>query len=100
MKRPETKKNKVKLLKNHLSLSQDNNLTRRIFLIRSTLTASSVGFLSTAGRLEAQGVTSGPVTGEFPVSIRVDAARPIGKLRPIWRFFGADEPNYAQRLVC
>jgi xylan 1,4-beta-xylosidase len=31
----------------------------------------------------------------FPVTIRVDAARPRGDLRPIWRFFGADEPNYA-----
>ncbi len=31
----------------------------------------------------------------FPVRIRVDAARPQGELKPIWRFFGADEPNYA-----
>ncbi|MES2438258.1 MAG: beta-xylosidase [Verrucomicrobiota bacterium] len=31
----------------------------------------------------------------FPVSIEVDAARPMGPLKPIWRFFGADEPNYA-----
>jgi xylan 1,4-beta-xylosidase len=31
----------------------------------------------------------------FPVAIRVDAARPVGELRPVWRFFGADEPNYA-----
>src|SRR4051812_37663471 len=31
----------------------------------------------------------------FPVTIRVDAARPIGELKPIWRFFGCDEPNYA-----
>lgn len=31
----------------------------------------------------------------FPVQITVDAARPIGPLKPIWRFFGADEPNYA-----
>ena len=31
----------------------------------------------------------------FPVSIRVDAARSSGPLKPIWRFFGADEPNYA-----
>ena len=31
----------------------------------------------------------------FPVTIRVDASRPIGELKPIWRFFGADEPNYA-----
>jgi xylan 1,4-beta-xylosidase len=31
----------------------------------------------------------------FPVSIRVDASKDGGDLRPIWRFFGADEPNYA-----
>lgn len=31
----------------------------------------------------------------FPVRIRVDAAQPNGPLKPIWRFFGADEPNYA-----
>src|SRR6187399_3708068 len=40
----------------------------------------------------------------FPVTIEVDAARPLGPLKPIWRFFGADEPNYAymkngQKLV-
>ncbi|MEO8426629.1 MAG: beta-xylosidase [Verrucomicrobiota bacterium] len=34
-------------------------------------------------------------TNAFPVSIRVDAARPASALKPIWRFFGADEPNYA-----
>src|SRR4026208_369419 len=31
----------------------------------------------------------------FPVTIRVDAAKTTGDLKPIWRFFGADEPNYA-----
>ena len=31
----------------------------------------------------------------FPVSITVNAAKPVGELTPIWRFFGADEPNYA-----
>ena len=36
-----------------------------------------------------------PVTqAEFPVTIRVDASHPKGALAPIWRFFGADEPNY------
>jgi len=40
----------------------------------------------------------------FPVTIRVDAADPKGELKPIWRFFGCDEPNYAymkhgQKLV-
>jgi xylan 1,4-beta-xylosidase len=35
-----------------------------------------------------------PDTG-FPVEIAVDAASSRGALEPIWRFFGADEPNYA-----
>jgi len=35
------------------------------------------------------------VTTAFPVAIRVDAGAPRGGLAPIWRFFGADEPNYA-----
>jgi xylan 1,4-beta-xylosidase len=33
----------------------------------------------------------------FPVTVRVQAAKPVGPLTPIWRFFGADEPNYATR---
>ena len=43
-------------------------------------------------------IAAGPETnlpGTFPVTITVDAAKPLGKLTPIWRFFGADEPNYA-----
>jgi len=31
----------------------------------------------------------------FPVRVQVDASRPLGELQPFWRFFGADEPNYA-----
>lgn len=31
----------------------------------------------------------------FPVSMVVDASQTLGPLKPIWRFFGADEPNYA-----
>jgi xylan 1,4-beta-xylosidase len=31
----------------------------------------------------------------FPVQIEVNAAAPLGPLKPIWRYFGADEPNYA-----
>jgi xylan 1,4-beta-xylosidase len=30
----------------------------------------------------------------FPVSVKVDLTRSLGELKPIWRFFGADEPNY------
>ena len=31
----------------------------------------------------------------FPVRITVDAAGDLGPLPDVWRFFGADEPNYA-----
>jgi len=31
----------------------------------------------------------------FPVAIQVHAGKTLGQLKPIWRFFGADEPNYA-----
>jgi xylan 1,4-beta-xylosidase len=31
----------------------------------------------------------------FPVAIRIDATKAKGELKPVWRFFGADEPNYA-----
>lgn len=34
-------------------------------------------------------------SASFPVTITVDAAKPVGALKPIWRMFGADEPNYA-----
>src|SRR5262249_11875885 len=32
---------------------------------------------------------------DFPVSITVDASQSKGPVNPIYRFFGADEPNYA-----
>ena len=34
-------------------------------------------------------------TTSFPVEIRVDAGKQQAPVREIWRFFGADEPNYA-----
>jgi len=33
--------------------------------------------------------------GTFPVAIEIDAGAPLGELRPLWRFFGCDEPNYS-----
>ncbi len=52
--------------------------------------ACTVLFLALAGsRLCAAS------TNSFPVTIQVHADQPLGELKPIWRFFGADEPNYA-----
>ena len=33
-------------------------------------------------------------SADFPVTIRIDAKRTSGDLKPIWHFFGYDEPNY------
>jgi xylan 1,4-beta-xylosidase len=40
-------------------------------------------------------VSSASATDPISVSIHVDAGKVIGPMKPIWRFFGADEPNYA-----
>jgi xylan 1,4-beta-xylosidase len=62
------------------------------------LTASSrtVGALWLGALMPIAGPAAPAVASDpFPVTIRVDAGRPLGELRPIWRFFGGDEPNYA-----
>jgi xylan 1,4-beta-xylosidase len=41
------------------------------------------------------GTTAACVAESFPVEIAVDAAESAGPLRKFWRYFGADEPNYA-----
>lgn len=41
-------------------------------------------------------ICAGAVAQEArPVRVEVDAARVVAPLPPVWRFFGADEPNYA-----
>ena len=41
------------------------------------------------------GAQASTAADPFPVAIRVDASQARGALKPIWRFFGGDEPNYA-----
>ena len=77
----------------HDTLGSDvepRKLTRRTFLGQSAVAVSGLSLASLAETLRAQDSGTGP----FPVKILVDAAKPMGRLRPIWRFFGADEPNY------
>ena len=52
----------------------------------SILTAAVVGFGS-------DGTFAADAT--FPVTIQVHVDKPQGHWRPTWRYFGADEPNYA-----
>jgi xylan 1,4-beta-xylosidase len=62
-------------------------MERREFLKAAGLTAGALG-------LGVAADADGPPE-ERVVAIRVRADQPRGELRPIWRFFGADEPNYA-----
>jgi len=58
-------------------------------------TLSRIILLGLLPGLPAIAQTSPAVPAPFPVTISVDAGKPLGELQPIWRFFGADEPNYA-----
>ena len=54
--------------------------------LRSRLLAVAACCLSPAFAQQAE---------PFAVHIRADASKSLGPLRSIWRYFGADEPNYA-----
>ncbi len=56
--------------------------------------AAGVAVLAMATAASAQERTDGSAT-PLTVNMTVDAAKTTGHLPPIWRFFGADEPNYA-----
>jgi xylan 1,4-beta-xylosidase len=56
--------------------------------VRTALAAPWVGVLCCAFMGSA---------AAFPVTVHVDASKAVAVLPPIWRFFGADEPNYATR---
>ena len=51
-----------------------------------------VAYATAASLVTAQQPSTTPT---FPVNITIDVSQRKGELKPIWRFFGADEPNYA-----
>lgn len=53
-----------------------------------------VGMAGIAGLAFSGSPPDATAAESFPVEIRVDASQSRGELRPIWRFFGGDEPNY------
>jgi xylan 1,4-beta-xylosidase len=58
--------------------------------------ASLLAALTTAPTARADSTTNATAAdAPFPVTITVDVAKPVGELTPIWRFFGADEADYA-----
>lgn len=64
-------------------------------MIRRSVTPMLVVVAAAVAAVQAGQDPAPPAAPAFGVDIRVDAARPVGPLRRIWRFFGGDEPNYA-----
>ncbi len=62
---------------------------------REFLQASARAAVALTAALAAPAATGETAPQAFPVDIQVDAGTERGKLKPLWRFFGADEPNYS-----
>ena len=60
--------------------------------VAATIAVACCSFCSAGG--DTGQSNSGSEGLEFPVTIRVDASKTTGEFRPVWRFFGHDEPNY------
>ncbi len=57
--------------------------------------ASVAADSAVANSADTLGASANNSPSAFPVHIHVDTEKSKGPLRKIWRFFGADEPNYA-----
>lgn len=64
----------------------------RFFHIPALLAMGAVAVAN--GITETNEASQNPEPKSFDVSVKVDASKSIGELKPIWRMFGADEPNY------
>ena len=68
-------------------------------VVLATGVVTIITLLSATQPLAAQTAPAAPFAkppqADFPVSTVVDAAQVKGDVKPFYRFFGADEPNYA-----
>jgi xylan 1,4-beta-xylosidase len=55
---------------------------------------AAAGITVLAQQTPAPASAPAPASGAFPVAMQVDASKSTGPLKQIWRYFGADEPNY------
>jgi xylan 1,4-beta-xylosidase len=60
-----------------------------------TLSIISLSLIALLTGALASSAADADTVASFPVTITVDAGHPDNDLTPIWRYFGADEPNYA-----
>lgn len=54
-----------------------------------------MGLIFMVGLVLVSSASAAEPQADLPVTITVDASRTLGPVNPIYRFFGADEPNYA-----
>ncbi|MBV9659067.1 MAG: beta-xylosidase [Verrucomicrobia bacterium] len=78
-----------------MTADSSSNLDRRTFLHLVGGVCAVSALDASPRNLQAAEGSAAADRSAFPVAIRVDAGRALGALKPIWRFFGADEPNYA-----
>jgi xylan 1,4-beta-xylosidase len=64
-------------------------------MMMRTVLAVVCGTVALAAAPEVRVPPAPQQAAAFPVAMHVDADAGGGPLKPIWRFFGADEPNYA-----
>jgi xylan 1,4-beta-xylosidase len=74
-------------------MKSDTRLATFSFIRTATAVAgAAIGLMTTYAPVSAQ--TAAPQQ-DFAVTMIVDASQAKGDVKPIYRFFGADEPNYA-----
>ena len=61
--------------------------------MKKQIASAALGLCLISQVIAADSATNSPAA--FPVAIQVHAGQPKGGLTPIWRFFGADEADYA-----
>ena len=66
-------------------------MRHEIVLVVASIAGCSAGGVA-LGQERTTG--AGAPAPSFPVAIRVDATNVRGEMRPVWRYFGYDEPNY------
>jgi xylan 1,4-beta-xylosidase len=69
--------------------------TRIVGGVATIALLASPAFPVVAAPPQGAATVQASVPASMPVTIEVDASIERGPLKPIWRFFGADEPNYA-----
>jgi xylan 1,4-beta-xylosidase len=75
-------------------MPQMTGCTRAVVLSLLLTLSTPRNFICKAAEVATAPTTNASEPGMFPVTITVDANKPLGELIPIWRFFGYDECNF------